>query len=185
MQHQAMNESTSMAPLLLSSTRPKNDVLTFQHDEQRNDEHFRHITFQPDYLAAGSCLAGNALNCAVSRALDVDKESRIGTITNLNTVQRDTTTHPVLGLQTTPDLTSGPLVDRRLINDMSILEGRFENNTRLVIPPSSLLNDRYEREPRPPALADVVDPRSVSTRVSRRNSFAATCVRKEGLARWP
>tara|TARA_Y100001935_G_scaffold224725_1_gene201357 strand:- start:1279 stop:1629 length:351 start_codon:yes stop_codon:yes gene_type:complete len=111
--------------------------------------------------------------------MDLTNEPRLGKLTNLNTIQREDTNNNAMGIRTTPDFKTGNLIDPRLINDMSILESRFEHNTRLDTPASSSMNEHHLDEKAryaqsyPSEFAR--DATQVSTRVTRRNSFAAQC----------
>lgn len=164
-----------------SWTRSKNDEPTCENDKSKNAELYRFMTFAPDYLTQGSCVAGNTQNCTTYAAIDVNKESRFGMLTNLNEIQRDTTNDLSMGLKTTPDFSSGKLIDPRLIQDMSILESKFEHTTRVDIPASSQMNEhQFDEEARyVNSMPDVFarDAIRVSSRVSRRNTYAETCKR--------
>ena len=164
-----------------SWTRSKNDEPTCENDKSKNAELYRFMTFAPDYLTQGSCVAGNTQNCTTYAAIDVNKESRFGMLTNLNEIQRDTTNDLSMGLKTTPDFSSGKLIDPRLIQDMSILESKFEHTTRVDIPASSQMNEhQFDEEARyVNTVPDVFarDAIRVSSRVSRRNAYADSCKR--------
>ena len=164
-----------------SWTRFKNDQPTCENENSKNAELFRFMTFTPEYLAQGSCMAGNTQNCATYAAMDVTKESRFGMLTNLNEIQRDTTNDLSMGLRTTPDFSSGKLIDPRLIQDMSTLESKFEHTTRVSMPASSQMNEhQFDEEARyVHSMPDVFarDAIRVSSRVSRRNAYADTCKR--------
>uniref|UniRef100_A0A6C0J0E6 Uncharacterized protein n=1 Tax=viral metagenome TaxID=1070528 RepID=A0A6C0J0E6_9ZZZZ len=164
-----------------SWTRTKNDQTTCDNDNYKNTELYSFMTFSPDYLTQGSCVAGNTQNCTSYAAIDVDKESRFGVLTNLNEIQRDTTNDISMGLKTTPDFSSGKLIDPRLIQDMSTLESKFEHTTRLNIPASSQMNEhQFDEEARYlNSMPDVFarDAIRVSSRVSRRNTYADSCKR--------
>jgi hypothetical protein len=164
-----------------SWTRSKNDQPTCENDNSKNTELYRFMTFAPDYLTQGSCVAGNTQNCTTYAAIDIDKESRFGMLTNLNEIQRDTTNDISMGLKTTPDFSSGKLIDPRLIQDMSTLESKFEHTTRLNMPASSQLNERqFDEEARFLHMTQDMFTRDeirVSSRVSRRNTYASSCKR--------
>lgn len=164
-----------------SWTRFKNDQPTCENEKSKNAELFRFMTFSPEYLAKGSCTAGNTHNCTTYSAMDIDNESRFGMLTNLNEIQRDTTNDLSMGLRTTPDFSSGKLIDPRLIQDMSTLESRFEHTTRVNMPASSQMNEhQFDEEARNVnSVPDVFarDAIRVSSRVSRRNAYADTCKR--------
>ena len=164
-----------------SWTRFKNDQPTCENEKSKNAELFRFMTFSPEYLAKGSCTAGNTQNCTTYAAMDIDKESRFGMLTNLNEIQRDTTNDLSMGLRTTPDFSSGKLIDPRLIQDMRTLESKFEHTTRVNMPASSQMNEhQFDEEARyVNSVPDVFarDAIRVSSRVSRRNAYADTCKR--------
>lgn len=163
-----------------SWTRSKNDVTACAFDAGKSDEVFKFVTYSPSYLQMGSCVAGNTQNCSVFQAPDLSKEGRLGQLTNLNVIQRSTTNDVSMGLRTSPDFQTGPLVDPRLIQDMSVLESRFEQHSRVDVPSSSVMNEAFMDDanrrgvyPVPPARAQDL----VSTRVSRRNAYASqSCV---------
>lgn len=162
-----------------SWTRTKNDNPNYQYESLKNAEMFQFITYSPDYLQEGSCVSGNSQNCNVFRPFNVDHESRIGKLTNLNEIQRATTNDTSLGIRTTPDLRSGEMIDPRLIQDMSNLESTFEGRSRLNIPPTSLMNEHHIDEGLKRLHPDPF-PRNavrVSTRAVRRNAFAEQCDR--------
>lgn len=163
-----------------SWTRSKNDQLSCDYDTSKNSELYRFVTFTPEYLTKGSCVSGNTHNCATYANMNVENEPRLGTLTNLNEIQRDTTNNNSMGLLTSPDVRSGGLIDPRLIQDMSILESKFEHTTRLNMPSSSLMNDhQFDAVLGDRSLTHPI-PRNeirVSSRVSRRNSFAQQCKR--------
>ena len=164
-----------------SWTRTKNDVSTCDYDASKNEEMYRFVSFSPEYLQAGSCMAGNTQNCNVFQAPDLASEPRIGRLTNLNAIQRSSTNDKALGIMTSPDVSTGPLVDPRLIQDMSILESKYEYTTRLNMPSSSLVDTHYTdasvfntyATPEPPSRSA----ERVSSRVVRRNVFAERCGR--------
>lgn len=164
-----------------SWTRFKNDQPTCENEKSKNAELFRFMTFAPEYLAQGSCMSGNTQNCTTYAAMDVDKESRFGMLTNLNEIQRETTNDLSMGLRTTPDFSSGKLIDPRLIQDMSTLESKFQHNTRVSMPTSSQMDThQFDEEARyvnnvPDVFAR--DAIRVSSRVSRRNAYADKCKR--------
>lgn len=159
-----------------SWTRSKNDEITCAYDNSRNEELFKFMTFTPEYLTRGSCVAGNTQNCSIFANIDVDKESRMGILTNLNEIQRNTTNDKTMGIRTSPDFRTGHLIDPRLIQDMNILESKYQHNTKLDMPSSSLMNEHHidvDAQKMHPA-PDLIhrDAIRVSTRVSRRNAFA-------------
>ena len=162
-----------------SWTRPKNDMVAYDYEESKNFELYKFMTFTPEYLTQGSCVAGNTQNCATYATMDIDKESRLGELTNLNEIQRETTNDKSMGVLTTPDFRSGRLIDPRLIQDMSILESKFEHTTRVDMPASSLMNDhQFDQDAAHVMNHPALLPRDeirVSSRVSRRNQFAAQC----------
>ena len=164
-----------------SWTRFKNDQPTFENEKSKNTELFRFMTFSPEYLAKGSCTAGNTQNCTTYAAMDIDKESRFGMLTNLNEIQRDTTNDLSMGLRTTPDFSSGKLIDPRLIQDMSTLEAKFEHTTRVNMPASSQMDKhQFDEHHRFVNIMHDVTARNairVSSRVYRRNAHADTCKR--------
>ena len=164
-----------------SWTRSKNDQPTCENDKSKNAELYRFMTFAPEYITQGSCVAGNTQNCTTYAAMDVDKESRFGMLTNLNEIQRDTTNDISMGLKTTPDFSSGKLIDPRLIQDMSTLESKFDHTTRVGMPASSQMNQhQFDEEARyVNSMPDVFarDAIRVSSRVSRRNAYAESCKR--------
>lgn len=164
-----------------SWTRSKNDQPTCENDKSKNVELYRFMTFAPEYLTKGSCVVGNTNNCTAYANIDIDKESRFGMLTNLNEIQRESTNDLSMGLQTTPDFKSGKLIDPRLIQDMSILESKFEHTTRVDMPASSQMNaHQFDEEARYVNNVPDVFPRDairVSSRVSRRNTYAETCKR--------
>ena len=164
-----------------SWTRFKNDQPTCENDKSKNEELYRFMTFAPDYLTQGSCVKGNTQNCTTYGAMDVNKESRFGMLTNLNEIQRDTTNDLSMGLKTTPDLSNGKLIDPRLIQDMSILEPKFEHTTRVDMPASSQMNEHQldEKARYVNTMPDVFarDAIRVSSRVYRRNKYAESCKR--------
>jgi hypothetical protein len=164
-----------------SWTRSKNDQPTCENDHSKNAELYRFMTFAPEYLIQGSCVAGNTQNCTTYANMDIDKESRLGQLTNLNEIQRETTNDLSMGLKTTPDFSSGRLIDPRLIQDMSILESKFQHTTRLDIPASSQMNEhQIDEEARyVNSVPDMFsrDAIRVSSRVSRRNAYAESCKR--------
>lgn len=164
-----------------SWTRPKNDDFTCRYDDSQNQEMFKFMTFTPEYLTQGSCVAGNTQNCATFASMDVAQESRLGTLTNLNELQRESTNDKAMGIMTTPDFSSGQLIDTRLIDTMATLESKFSHNTRLDIPPTSILDQRHlDEASRFPQQHPDLFPRGdvrVSSRVSRRNDFAEKCKR--------
>ena len=134
------------------------------------------MTFSPDYIKEGSCVAGNPMNCAIFASQDISRESRIGKLSNLNENQRSKTNNKSLGIRTSPDFSTGPLVDPRMINDMSILEGTFQQNSRVNMSPGAFAavntSDAIHRAL--PPLLNNSDLRQ-STRVIRRNEFARRC----------
>jgi hypothetical protein len=164
-----------------SWTRSKNDQPTCENENSKNSELYKFMTFTPEYLTSGSCVAGNTYNCSTFANMDIDQEFRLGKMTNLKEIQRDTTNDPSMGLKTTPDFSSGPLIDPRLIQDMSILESKFEHTTRVDMPPTSQMNEHHLDEAArfantvPDLLAR--DAIRVSSRVSRRNAYAESCRR--------
>ncbi len=164
-----------------SWTRSKNDQPTCDYEKSKNSELYKFMTFSPDYLTQGSCVVGNTQNCATYASMDIDKEFRLGVMTNLNEIQRVTTNDTSMGVKTTPDFSSGRLIDPRLIQDMSILESKFEHTTRLDMPASSQMNEhQFDEEARYVNVAKDLFPRDairVSSRVSRRNAYADSCKR--------
>jgi hypothetical protein len=159
-------------------TRQKNDKYTFDFDSSKNTELYKFMTFSPEYLSQRSCVSGNTQNCRTYSNMDLEKENRIGVLTNLNEIQRDTTNDKSMGVLTTPDFRSGNLIDPRLIQDMSILESKLQHTTRLDIPSSSVMNQHHLNEDVQNRNYPEQIPRSelhVSSRVSRRNSFAQKC----------
>lgn len=165
-----------------SWTRSKNDRPTCENETFNNSELYKFMTFAPEYLTQGSCVVGNSQNCTTYASMDIEKESRFGMLTNLNEIQRDTTNDTSMGLQTTPDFSSGRLIDPRLIQDMGILESKFEHTTRVDMPASSQMNEhQFDEEARNVNTARDLFPRDairVSSRVSRRNAYAeAACKR--------
>lgn len=166
-----------------SWTRSKNDQPTCENDKSKNAELYRFMTFAPEYLTEGSCVAGNTQNCTTYAGIDVENESRFGMLTNLNEIQRNTTNDISMGLRTTPDFSSGKLIDPRLIQDMSILESKFEHTTRVDMPASSQMNlhqfgpPEEERSVNSMHDAFARDAIRVSSRVSRRNTYAESCKR--------
>ena len=70
-----------------SWTRSKNDQPTCENDNSKNSELYRFMTFAPDYLKEGSCVAGNTQNCATYANMDIGNEPRFGQLTNLNEIQ--------------------------------------------------------------------------------------------------
>jgi len=162
-----------------SWTRSKNDNATCDQDASKNDELFKFMTFTPDYLTQGSCVAGNTQNCTTFGPMNVGNEPRFGELTNLNTIQRELTNDKTMGVRTTPDIRTGKLIDPRLIQDMSTLESRYEHNTRLDTPASSSMNEHHLDEKARFASTHPVNftrqETAVSSRVTRRNSFAQQC----------
>ena len=69
-------------------TRAKNDELTCKYDTSQNEELYKFVTFTPEYLSKGSCVRGNPQNCVTFSSMDVENEPRMGTLTNLNEIQR-------------------------------------------------------------------------------------------------
>jgi hypothetical protein len=162
-----------------SWTRTKNDNITCAYDTSKNDELFRFVTYSTDYLKQGSCAAGNTHNCNVFNNIDVNKESRFGKLTNLNEIQRATTNDRTMGLRTTPNFTTGKLLDPRLLQDMATMEAKLEHHTRLDMPSTSQMNEHHFEERRDPPKLDLF-PRNgidLSSRVLRRNAFAEQCAK--------
>ena len=166
-----------------SWTRSKNDQPTCENDNSKNSELYRFMTFAPDYLKEGSCVAGNTQNCATYSSMDVANEPRFGQLTNLNEIQRESTNDPSMGVRTTPDFSSGRLVDPRLIQDMSVLESKVQFTSRIDVPSTSQMDKHhFDEEARfmskPPEAEKMGRSEiRVSSRVERRNSYAKSCKR--------
>eukprot|EP00965_Chrysotila_dentata_P103740 3423991-Pleurochrysis_carterae.AAC.1 len=161
-------------------TRSKNDAMASAYCASRNNDVFKHITYAPDYLQQGSCLAGNHANCVVVHEPRPEEEQRLGKLTNLNELQRASTNKSTLGILTTPPVMSGRLVDLRMLDSMSELEWTATHASRIDVPASSQMNehqllhsvhtsDAARAPPVPLARTDL----RVSTRVARRNKYAA------------
>lgn len=163
-----------------SWTRSKNDSLTAAYAASRNSDVFKHITFTPEYLQEGSCLTGNHANCTVFRDAQIEHEQRLGLLTNLNEIQRASTNDTTLGILTTPDFSSGRLIDPRMLDTMSDLEWTATHASRVSFPSSSQMNEHHMLHsvhtadtgmaPPPPILMN--DELRISSRVTRRNMFA-------------
>lgn len=179
---QVTDSMTQVTDKTLGSwTRTRNDASTCDYGASKNEEMFKFMSYSPEYLVAGSCVAGNTQNCSVFQTPDLGSEPRIGWLTNLNAIQRSTTNDKALGMMTSPDFSTGPLVDPRLIQDMSTLESKYQHTTRLDMPSSSQVDTHYTDRSvfntfatpeMPPRMAE-----RVSSRVVRRNVFAERCKR--------
>ena len=155
-------------------TRPRNDSISTSYDTQKNNDVFKYIVYSPEYLQQESCVPGNTFNCNTYQAPDLASEQRIGQLTNLREIQRHTTNNNTLGILTTPDVSSGRLLDSRLINDMSILESKTRM-TNWRPDPSTAMNEHFQEDPRAVQTPALLYPRQESTRVNRRNAFAKQC----------
>ena len=166
-----------------SWTRSKNDQPTCENDNSKNSELYRFMTFAPDYLKEGSCVAGNTQNCATYANMDIGNEPRFGQLTNLNEIQRESTNDTSMGVRTTPNFSSGRLIDPRMIQDMSVLESKVHYTSRLDIPSTSKIDQHhFDEEARwvsksPEAEKIGRGDIRVSSRVERRNSYARACKR--------
>ena len=159
-----------------SWSRTKNDEISMHYDNDRSAETFRHITYAPSYLEAGSCAVGNNLNCSVFRKQNIEDENRFGQMTNLNEMQRSTTNDSTLGIKTTPQNSTGPLLDPRLLQDMQSLESHHTNQRNRSLFPSSSAMDVHQFDAS--SVQHTIQPVfgrediRVSSRVSRRNQHA-------------
>lgn len=155
-------------------TRAKNDAIHSQYKYEVENKLFRHITYGPDYLREGSCAPGNTSNCAVFQAVDLDKESRIGVLTNKKFLQRASTNDKAMGILTVPGNMSGPLLDGKKIDDMVTIESQLRSGSRVCdIPASSTINERGLDLAVTMPHHNVVSPWDTlysSTRVARRNA---------------
>ena len=159
---------------LASWTRPKNDEATCEYHHSQNTDMYKFMTFTPEYLKHNSCITGNTQNCITTHAQNIENESRLGKLTNLNEIQRDSTNDRAMGLRTTPNFMSGNLIDPRMIQDMATLESKFQHTTKLNIPSSSLMDQHHFDQQKAQSAPEMLTRESirVSTRVSRRNAFA-------------
>lgn len=158
-----------------SWTRSKNDEISNTFSADASAEVFKHIVYTPEYLTQGSCEKGNVMNCNVFQSQDIENEPRFGKLTNLNSLQRATTNDTTLGIRTAPATTTGPLLDPRLIQDMSTLESRHTNQRFRSEFPSQSLMDAHQFDAttapllEPPFARDEI---RISSRVSRRNTHS-------------
>jgi hypothetical protein len=171
-------------PTVNGWTRPRNDAASTTYAAGVQRGLFKHIVYSPAYLEQGSCVAGNSANCSVYQAPDLAEEKRIGELTNKKDIGRVGTNKPALGVLTSPDMTSGDLIDPRLINDMAILESAQSYRGRTcAMQPTSIIDRHHLDDPRaaaPPTPVFARDAIRVSSRVQARQQCAYASAMKKG-----
>ena len=159
-------------------TRARNDEVSTSYAAGVQQGLFKHIVYSPAYLQQGSCHAGNASNCNVYQAPDLGTEPRIGIISNRKEIMRSVTNKNGMGVLTSPDMTTGPLIDPRMLADLAIMESASSYRSRSEAIESTSAMDQHHLEDHR-ALQPVVpvfarDEVRVSTRAVARQQCART-----------
>lgn len=168
-------------------TRLKNDDTRETCDASQSSAPLKYVTYAPEYLTDRSCTLGmNANNC---RVYDVSSASesalRIGALTNRRELMRESTNVRQLGVPTAPHQGNGPLLNSLQLGLLSSMRGGQEKYSRscdVAIegqPVTHHLDMQSRINPVDPSVhADKLLPRGdiyMSTRVQRRNAWAAEC----------